>query len=181
MDFGSIIIKPTKNKNLAKLDKVQNAVLRIICGCMKSTPTNILLAENAEISLEYGRRYLASKFLLKRFMISNPIRIIVQKLKKFVPSNNKYWKNKDSPYVLLALDLLNPHSKILNISNTFPCFSEDHWTQVQGINIRNFNLKKGDNNVHLSVKLELENFKDYKIIYSGASKLNDRVEMGIYS
>ena len=45
--------------------------LRVITGCMKTTPTNALLGETAEMELEYRRKWLALKFLAKNRCIND--------------------------------------------------------------------------------------------------------------
>lgn len=60
LDYGSVLLNPTSKKNQYKLDNVQFEALRLVTGCMRSTPTNLLLSECAEMALEY-RRLLSQK------------------------------------------------------------------------------------------------------------------------
>ncbi|KAH1021888.1 hypothetical protein HUJ04_011372 [Dendroctonus ponderosae] len=63
LDFASIFIKPCNRTFLRKLDTVQMQAIRMALGCMRSTPTNALLAEAAEFDLENRRKTLATQFI----------------------------------------------------------------------------------------------------------------------
>lgn len=66
MDYGSIFYSSACNTSIKKLDVLQFKALRTSIGVMKSTPTNILLAETYELPLKYRRVVLAYNFLLKK-------------------------------------------------------------------------------------------------------------------
>lgn len=54
LNYGGIFLSPITKKNQYKMDKIQFEALRVVT---KSTPTNLLLSECAEIALEH-RIYL---------------------------------------------------------------------------------------------------------------------------
>lgn len=59
----------TSKANWNKLNKIQYDAIRVAIGCMKSTPTNVLLSETGELSA--SREYLSTKFTIKWMSIEN--------------------------------------------------------------------------------------------------------------
>ena len=65
IDYGSVLYGSSAPSNLKKLDCIQNACLRLILGCRKTTPITSLEVEASIPSLCLHREYLDVKLLLK--------------------------------------------------------------------------------------------------------------------
>ncbi|KAH1028583.1 hypothetical protein HUJ05_001924 [Dendroctonus ponderosae] len=123
LDFASIFIKPCNRTFLRKLDTVQMQAIRMALGCMRSTPTNALLAEAAEFDLENRRKTLATQFIGKILTINNhPLTNIIQQLKSRCAKNANFWKNNDSPYLVQAYNYFLPHINKLHRTAHYPIF-----------------------------------------------------------
>ena len=65
LDYGAVIYCTFAKSNLEKLEKVQNAAIRLILGARKSTPILSLQAEAYIPPLDMHRGYLSVKKLIK--------------------------------------------------------------------------------------------------------------------
>ncbi|KAL3288456.1 hypothetical protein HHI36_002901 [Cryptolaemus montrouzieri] len=162
---------------LNKLDRVQFAAIRIALGCMRSTPTNILLSESGEYSLELRRSWLAYKLITKALRISDNIII------------------KNSFHSILADLIGNNIPPILksfqhiinnNIDNTIAqdisliCFKPPLHAHFEPIRIRNLKPKKNDTNTPALFQEKISSlYPTYTRIFTDASKNYNTVGIGI--
>lgn len=65
LDYGASIFGDAAKTNLHKLDTIQNSALRLALGCLKTTPTNVLLNESGELPLNIRRNWIARKEQIK--------------------------------------------------------------------------------------------------------------------
>lgn len=179
LDYGSIFFNNLSKKLIDKIDRMQYAALRLSLGCMKSTPTNALLAESCEISLGYRRKILATKFLSKFIGIEqHPIIQIIMKVQKLCLKNPT---NQRNPILIQAFESFIPYLNKIYQNEIFPCYEISLETQINKINILNLNLKKQDTDVSLQFLIETEKYKNtHNFIFTDASKKNDRVGFGIH-
>lgn len=63
-----------------------------------------------------------------------------------VQDNRGYWKNKESPYLIIALNLIQPHVNELYESETLNCFHFDINIQITEIKYYALNLNKHEDN-----------------------------------
>ncbi|XP_018570191.2 uncharacterized protein LOC108910148 [Anoplophora glabripennis] len=140
LDYGSQLMKPCPKQVLAKLDKMQYQALRIVTGCMRSTPTNVLLAECAEMALEYRRKWLASKFVLKIIAEQeHPISELLLELDSYCQSKRGYWTRREVPYIIEALEEVDQHANNIHAEKILPCFEIEHVHQITPIEVANIN------------------------------------------
>lgn len=65
LEWGAVLKAGATKKLLKKLDTIQYSSLRIILGCMKSSPIPIILAEANEIPLNYRRELILNRNALR--------------------------------------------------------------------------------------------------------------------
>ena len=74
LDYACFLFHEAPSNLLKKLNVVQNNALRIISGCFRTTPINVLHHICDINYLSHRRVYLIQKFVLKNFMVSdNPL------------------------------------------------------------------------------------------------------------
>ncbi|XP_050508706.1 uncharacterized protein LOC126885933 [Diabrotica virgifera virgifera] len=178
LDFGSIFIKPSNKNTLRKLDTVQFQALRVILGCMKSTPTTALLAETAEMALEFRRKWLATKFMTKMYSIQdNPILKVIKDIKQACTYKIGYWKQRERPYLVEALDQLEPYKSIIHTANVIPCFSFNMDIQYTRLPTVQLKISKSDHHQNMIFKAATEKLSEnYLFIYTDASKSGNAKE-----
>lgn len=181
LDYCSFILKPCAKATLNKLNTVQFMALRIITGCMKSTPTTALLAETAEINLDHRRKMLATKFILKMIGYEeHPLMTIVSNLKQFMENQQGYWRGKDPPYLVEALMLVQEDIEKINKTKIHPCYTVDYHTQIKPIQIIDLGMDKNDaSNTQFLASTETLR-QSHTLIYTDASKNKSKVGMGIH-
>lgn len=183
LDYGSIFLSQDNQTNANILNTVHYAGLRACLGCMRSTPTNVLLAEASEMSLEYRRRKLAINFLAKTIsIIDHPIPNILKKLRIYHNHNAGAYRNRNTSYLLQAYEKFFPYGHKMYKSKVPPCFDRQFASSQTTIKKLNLNLKKQAPGV---TKIEfIEATQKYKnshtFIYTDASKQNNKVGMGIH-
>ena len=148
LDYGSQLINPTTKANKEKLNKVQFQALRVVTGCMRSTPTNTLLAESGEMDLEHRRLWLTSKLVLKNIIIEgNPL---IELIKDFTNMNTYqgYFARREMPYPVKTLELIDPFLNDLETYQTLPRFKFDRWMQMESVPIINLGILKNEDNIN---------------------------------
>lgn len=182
LDYGSIFIRPSSKAVLNKLNSVHNASLRLITGCMKTTPTNVLLAETSETTLENRRRWLAVKFLTKIIgFIDHPLLRILNSLKIYCQSKEGYWHNKNVPYLIEALSSISTYLPYIYRSNIMPCYQFNQEDQISPIQTINLNLNKGDIATRQKFLNSIEQYQiTHTIVYTDASRDNNKAGFGVY-
>ncbi|KAJ8919751.1 hypothetical protein NQ315_006280 [Exocentrus adspersus] len=183
LDYGTQFIKPCPKQTLAKLDKTQYQALRVITGCMRSTPTNVLLAECAEPSLEVRRNLLATKFILNiRSTENHPLAKILRALKPYCDRKEGYWRSRDTPYPIQAMNRTDAFPS-LYCSQLPPCYEYELSHQLTPIPHINLNSTKADflNNLDFSQMCE-ERYRNETWIYTDGSleRKQRKVGFGVY-
>ena len=177
LDFGSIVLSKCAKIHLDKLDRVQFHALRVCLGLMRSTPTNVLLSEAGEMSLELRRNYLAAKFLLKASAIlNNPVVNFINSMYINYNHNIAFWSRFTTPPLVEAVDWLRPFINHIDISPTLPYFQlEPVYDETPFIRMK---LEKNQDN---SNKFFLEArtlFPHQEYLYTDASK-EDNLTVGV--
>lgn len=171
LDFGCQAISFTSKYNCLKLDRVQYQALRVVLGCMRSTPTNALLAEAGELPLNLRRIYLCTKFAFKKLAINDDI--TSKSIMNFYAIFNqepRYWRNKPTPAILEGWDSALSQINLLEKSNRFPCWGFSYDSQIKNITLVNSKIQKHSPSAHLELEdLINKSFKDYEIIFTDAS------------
>lgn len=97
IDYGSMLYGSATNSLLKKLDLVNNKALRICVGAMKSTPVGALYVEANEPPLEYRRKIISAKYILKTMSHGQTIQMTDICKLCTLDFTNKYWEKKNSP------------------------------------------------------------------------------------
>lgn len=180
LEFATIFIKPTSQKNLNKLDVVFFEGLRICLGCMKSTPRLALLGESSMIDLECRRKILVGKFLSKLLTLqNNPLINLIYNIRKTV--NPIYINSNNVPYVVSALHDFLPYIDNLYVSQNFPCYEVSFNILNDSIKLVDCQINKHDFSIKEQFLSVSERFKNSHIfIFTDASKKDKRTGFGIY-
>ena len=105
------------------MDKIQYQAVRILTGCVKSTPINALLAETSEMSLEFRRKWLSCKFILRNIAVKdNPLIKVINSLKSICASRLGYWARRNNPYLIEVMSEFEQEMNLTEIHNIAPCF-----------------------------------------------------------
>lgn len=163
-------------KLVKKLDVLQNHNMRCITGSMKTTPINSLQVECNIPPLKLRFKYLKSKFILKLLSISpHPL------FKKLQYFHSVYFPLNVSrvPYILHNfsefIDLKQQNNIHLS-NNNWTCYTTPYDVTFCNMNIQIYlNLKHKE-----QVYEKLDNFSQYKQIYTDGSKTDNNVSMAIY-
>ena len=134
LDFGCQLISPSSKDNLYKLDKIQYQAIRILTGCMKSTPINVLLAETSEMPLELRRKWLSCKFILRNIIVKdNPLIKDIISLKDICASRLGYWARRNNPYLTEEMNEFEQEMNLVETYNIAPCFQVGYFHQIKRI------------------------------------------------
>ena len=91
IEWGNTIYAQADKRLLAKINTLQNEALRIVSGCFRTTPLNILHHSTGVQSLEIRRQTQAAKFLAKKYAtINSPL---IPKLKLLEALRKRKAKN----------------------------------------------------------------------------------------
>ena len=66
LEWGAPLFMAASRSNLGMLDRAQYEALRVVLGCMRSTPVAILLSETNKPPIGFRRSLLAGRFILRR-------------------------------------------------------------------------------------------------------------------
>lgn len=127
-DLGSLLLQPCSEFLEKKLTIYHNKALRIITGCMRSTPVSSLQCETSEIPLEIRKKILACKFALKVISyLRHPVRSIMFEL-GMMNIRQTIWKKTKIQYVVL-LEIKNVKN-LFYTSSIFPCYKINIENQI---------------------------------------------------
>lgn len=181
LDYGSIFINPNNKTNINKLNTVHFAGIRTCLGCMRSTPTNVLLAEASEMNLDFRRTKLAVSFLSKVVPLANhPLTALIRKLWIFHTHNAGAWRNINTPYPLRAYEKLLPYMTKIYKSKTFPCYEQTYSNIFATIKNIDLNIKRRAVNASNQFLANVEKLKSYTFVFTDASKKDNRTGFGIH-
>ena len=68
LEWGAPLFRCADGSALGILDRAQFGALRVALGCMRTTPTSVLLSEAGELPLSLGRSLLSGRFILRSFL-----------------------------------------------------------------------------------------------------------------
>lgn len=180
LDYCCQILQPLPKFLTTQLDRTQFKALRIITGCMKSTPTNVLQAECAEPSLDHRRKWLAIKFMVKLVRIpSHPLTNLLHELRPYCIAHQGYWRNKAPPLLVLALETVQGYSTHFPDIPTLPCFYTRLGYQLTELNYTRLKLEKNNDNQQAFLNLLKSQWPDYSLVYTDASRDNVSNKSGI--
>lgn len=183
LDYCCQILQPLTKQLTQQLDRIQYQGLRIILGCMKSTPTNVLQAEAAEPSLDYRRKWLSLKFTLSVFKITNhPLCTLLEDLSDYCYSRQGYWTNRAAPLVIGALKAIKHYHQHLVRFSVLPCFKIRLGYQLMLLDFQKLNLHKDEDN-HLSfIHIKNSTWPSHTLLYTDASldPNTNKTGIGIY-
>ncbi|XP_045463824.1 uncharacterized protein LOC123673381 [Harmonia axyridis] len=150
LDFGGILYGRCAKMQLLKLDRVQFSVIRTALGLMRSSPTNVILAESGELPLQSRRLWLALKYVTKIFRFSNhPLLQVIGD-----PSElEDLWFNGTIPGYIEACKVLKNRRKLIWSAQYLPYFLTE-------------------------IKILTDKFSGYTDIYTDASKSRDPDSVG---
>nr|CAI5836562.1 unnamed protein product [Callosobruchus analis] len=179
IDYGCIFYGSASKSALKKLDVLQNNALRLCLGAMKSTPVEPLRIESLEYPLKIRRELIASKFILKNRVKQNELSTRIVEL-NVNDLTNKYWIKKQSPPLCSAFRSTAEQELRLEqfevpkeTSNFF------HMLSKQEIITPEFNQNVP--NVSSSTLSEtLDQFQNYELIFTDASKSNEGTGCAFY-
>lgn len=182
LDFGGLIMSNLTKKNISKINTVHHQALRLIGGCMKSTPINALLSELGEMTWEYRIKWLTHKFLLKILSYNDhPLKTILQSLIQHSQIHGSYWQKRGIPRLVETYRDIRTHNDIIDKYDILPCYKFDYNMQIQQIKILDLGLKKNMINVKQHFLSEIEKFKDkYTLIFTDGSKKGEQVGFGVH-
>lgn len=183
LDYATFWLEPCSKVAMAKLDIIQSKSLRIVLGCMRSTPTNALQVESGDPPLPLRRQYLADKFMFKSFL--NAKHKLLPKLSTLdnLCRRSSYWSHKDIPLVLNSLRKLQTvgESAPIRQCNKFPVFSSPYNTLnylpnvVPNIGLNKETIQANDLFSHIAN----DKWPDHYRFYTDASKLTPDGRTGI--
>lgn len=179
LDYGSQFISPTTKRNKIKLDTIQFQALRVVLGCMRSTPTNLLLAESGEESLELRRIWLAKKFVIKNIKFRNNIIIDLIKEFRLMERNKGYFAGREVPYLVQMYGEVEEVEDKIRKYETMPVFEFELTNLISEVPTIEINTYKND--MALTEKfltVTREKFKNYIHFYTDASVLKETNEAG---
>lgn len=174
IDYGSFLLEPCNKLSLSKLDKLRYKCLRIICGAMKSSPTNALQSECCDPPLNIRRQFLCDRFVLK--IIQNSSHPLISKLQKLLSliNSQRFWLNRDLPCLVKSYRKYSELPYPTYQCSRLPLYSVDYDTLIfQPEILLNFGINK-DNfqaNSIFNQKL-LSDWKDWLTIFTDASKMS---------
>ncbi|XP_072375163.1 uncharacterized protein [Diabrotica undecimpunctata] len=182
LNYGGQFLSTCPKYILKKLDQMHYQSIRIITGCMKSTPIQALLSESGELPLKYRREWLTTKFLLKNLSIkNNPVIQSIIELEALCNMDNKYWRNKEKPILIATIRKIQPYLQNLYSSKLLPCHEYDLELQLQPLGILNENITKNEFNLMNFVNL-VKKFHSYKKFFTdGSTDTIGNAGFGVFS
>lgn len=184
LDFGMQCIFKTSKANWNKLNNTQYQALRVITGCMKSTPIRVLLSETSEMPLELRRVWLSAKAVSKILARSDD-KILTQILSFYNLFNLEphYWQRLIPPSIMEGLDHILKYLNLIYRSDKLPCFQTPYNKQVYKIEYIKLSLSKDTDNSKKFINMINEIAPDAAHIFTDASvdPSTKSCGIGIYS
>nr|CAH7757317.1 unnamed protein product [Callosobruchus chinensis] len=184
LDFGMQCIFKASKANWNKLNRVQYQALRIVIGCMRSTPIRALLSESAEVPLEVRRRWLAAK-LASKILSRTDDKITNELINMYTlfAENPQYWRNISTPAIVEGTDLIISYYNYIYKADKSPCFDFPYHQQISKLNFTKLNLVKDTHNERHFIHEIKEVAPEYTMVFTDASvePSNHKCGIGIYS
>ncbi|XP_050513746.1 uncharacterized protein LOC126889470 [Diabrotica virgifera virgifera] len=143
LDYAANLLNPCSKSLMMRLEQVQNVALRIVTGCLRSTPILILQAECSVTTLQVRREILAHKYILKQMPEKNNIIVkSLNKLNEAINANNRFWRNKVIPdYSLAYTNILKKTKNIIRYKIN-PIYEVERKTLLYPITIKSLEFEK---------------------------------------
>ncbi|KAJ8913575.1 hypothetical protein NQ315_013980, partial [Exocentrus adspersus] len=183
LDYGCQAISPLTKTNEKILNSLQFKALRIITGCLRSTPTNALLSECAEMDIKHRIIWLTIKYLARVHSISeHPLQSILEDLNEYCLTKEDYWKNREYPAIISAMHFLAPYVQHIKKFRNIPCYIIEHKYFTYELEYIELKLKKGNDNATEFLHLTSELYEGYCKIYTDGSldPIQEKVGIGMY-
>lgn len=183
LDYGSTCILYAAKSSWRRLEQVQLEALRIVTGCMRSTPTNVVFSETGEMPFHMRRILTSVRFALKHS--GTRIDSIFHKLLGLYVQHNEGGgiriRYRDQvPAMVEAMDAVLTFSNVLRKSDRLPCFTFDFYTQMVGLDWEDSEIQKDDLNADFKLRELLESrFSGYEPVYTDASFEGENAASGI--
>lgn len=180
LNYGSIIYGSARERELKKLDVIQNTSLRICIGAYHTCPIYSLHSDSGELPLTYKRHELMLKYYTKVTSFQNhPIKSLINN-SHHQPRYAAYPRSP-KPFIMRTTLLINMSyntkyiHKIIgqNISHT-PPWEEKSATQIQELTKFNKDVTPKELYKALYLKVITEN-ENTEFIYTDGSKIEDQV------
>lgn len=177
LDYGCFLYDSSAKTNTYKLEKIQNQALRVVGSFIRSTPIHVMECELCVPPLHVRRKWLAYKYCLKSYSVSNNV-VIKLLLELSASSHIRYWEGKKLPLLMSVVKELREDN--IRSSPIPEMFSLDVWvTSIDIQNIIMVNLESIKNSKKTydfnSIKAEAlkeiySKYHDYYRIYTDGSK-----------
>lgn len=181
LDYGTFLLEPGSVVAFKKLDDIQAKALRLISGCMKSSPINCLQLECGDPPLQIRRQYLSDKFVFRCFQLSNhPLRSKLELLSDYCRTSN-YWANKTLPCLVVSYQRFLSFQAPIHSSSILTLFDADYECLVLSPEvILDLGVNKDviEPNVTFNF-IKNQDWKDWHHIYTDASKLETSGPVGV--
>lgn len=175
LDWGSYFYEDAAPSSLESLERVQYAALRIGLGCLRRTPTNVLLHLAGVPPLRFRRLYLTNKYMIK--MSSQARNMVIPKL---ILLREISERNRWGPSKLHFLyrcwekmqDLIN-QIKVFNVPVTLSIGYFENLVDMD-INVCiGKSLKASDTPNQDFDRVVMREFPDHIRIFTDGSRIND--------
>ncbi|VEN56637.1 unnamed protein product [Callosobruchus maculatus] len=182
LDYGSFLFQPASKRALNKLDTSFYQGLRVVIGCMKSTPKNCILAETAQTDLHHRRLWLGCKFLLKKCRFrDHPLTKVLNELTSHVDNHTGYWRNKLPPLLTIGYNILKNHTAHIYSNSKLPNYIFDlkiHFTKIPVVNMTIRKTHTDIPQLFLAHTIQLR--QSHTFIFTDASKQGERCGIGVH-
>ncbi|XP_055540165.1 uncharacterized protein LOC129726926 isoform X1 [Wyeomyia smithii] len=173
LDYGASIYNNASKSNLEALMVANNACLRKVTGCSKTTPINTLHAIASQKPLNYRRELITGKELIKHAQYNTPVYKQMRQIDETTAES----------------------SEQTNLEKTYWCYkslvdnmSQTTTVQTKSIITINTDLgslwSKANTSARVLKQLTLNlingKFKDHRQIFTDASRMDDTCGIGIY-
>ncbi|KAL1496950.1 hypothetical protein ABEB36_007994 [Hypothenemus hampei] len=182
LDYGSTFYDSCNIGTLLKLDRVQFEALRACMGCMRSTPTNVLLNEASQLDLAHRRQIIISKMVAKVIKIrDHPLIVNLLIWRKNWIIRRGMHMGSGIPFILRSIAEFFPFYNRIYRKYSFPCYITEYNILITQIPIVDLPIKKSDPDIPKAFKACTNRYKnDFTFIFTDASKVRDRSGFGIY-
>nr|XP_029732488.1 uncharacterized protein LOC115268543 [Aedes albopictus] len=172
LDYGSSIYANASKTNLQALTVANNAGLRKVTGCTKTTPINTLCAIASQPPLEYRRELVAAKEIIRHVQFDSPVWDQLEKM--------ELDDTQDKPPTYLESVFIKYKDVFQQVSRTVRV-KDKVMIEVE-TEVDNWRKKTTSDRVLKQATLGLLASKYEKCtkIFTDASKIEDRCGIGVY-
>lgn len=186
IDYGLFIYFPWESKIRTRLERAQYAGLRVALGYRMSTPTNVMIAEAKDLTLEDRAGFLARNFIAKIYAYGQ--KELKESIQELSDLENKYrYGLKNTPKSIIT----EAWTEMENVKNQirkgprFEIYESDYWTITNNINTdvetgqyRQMKIIK-DDEIWTKIKSEHNLQGENITIYTDGSKNEQEDTVGI--